>query len=216
MAMMKIVYLSAAGGVLAGCGAMAMSDELPRVVGPMEHVMISIENGAIDVHLEAGSLPIELHAFPGDVYSGDAGVLNDSFYSSQYGWLAGGFIALNAGESIVIENTAMDEGLRVYEGGLRMMRDSHTYDAIFGTEGSSTRSTWAGTMRHDWFAADEAGQYQASFRVFVADAMGEEVISYGDSNVTLSFYAVPAPGAGLLLLGGIVGAVRRRRDGGAL
>ncbi len=205
----------AALGVVGLASGSALGDDLPRVVGGMEHVMISIENGAIDVHLESGSGSVELHAFPEDTYSGAAAVLNDSYYSSQYGWLAGGFISLGAGESIVIENIAMDEGLRVYEGGLRMMREMHSYDAIFGTDGSSSRSTWAGAMRHDWFAASEVGEYEASFRVFVVDEFGDAVGSYGTSDVTLSFFAVPTPGAGVALVGGGLLAARRRRDGGS-
>ena len=211
---MKTVEMMIAGVVVAFAGSAALGDDLPRVVGAMEHVMISIENGVIDAHLDAGSGSLELHAFPEDTYTGAAAVLNGSYYSSQYGWLAGGFISLGAGESIVIENIAMDEGLRVYEGGMRMMREMHSYDAIFGTEGSPSQSIWAGTMRHDWFAASEAGEYEASFRVFVIDSFGDRVESYGSSEVTLSFFAVPTPGAGLVLGGGLL-ATRRRRNGGA-
>lgn len=193
----------------------ARADELPRVVGGMRHVMITVEDGALHAHVETGTEATDLYAFPEDSYAGAAGVLNDSFYSSQYGWLAGGFIALEAGESIVIENTAMDSGLRVYEGGMRMMREMHTYAPIFGTDGSSAQSLWSGTMRHDWFAASELGDYEASFRLFVLDEFGNEVSSYGDASVTLYFSAIPTPGAGAVLLAGGGLAAGRRRNGGA-
>lgn len=194
----------------------ARADELPRVVGGMRHVMITVTDGALHAHVETGTQATDLYAFPEDSYAGAAGVLNDSFYSSQYGWLAGGFIALEAGESIVIENTAMDAGLRVYEGGMRMMREMHTYAPIFGTEGSSAQSLWSGTMRHDWFAASGLGDYEASFRLFVQDESGNEVSSYGDASVTLYFSAIPAPGAGAIILTGAgMLSARRRRNGGA-
>jgi hypothetical protein len=191
------------------------ADDLPRVVGGMRHVMITVENGVLHAHVETGSLATEMYAFPEDTYGGAAGVLNGSYYSSQYGWLAGGFIALGDGESIVIENTAMDEGLRVYEGGMRMMRETHTYAPIFGTDGSSAESLWSGTMRHDWFAASELGAYEASFRLFVQDESGRQVASYGDASVTLFFSAVPSPGAGVVLVAGGWAAGGRRRNGGA-
>lgn len=199
---------------------LASADDLPRVEGPMRHVMISLDNGEIGAHVETGSLATDLHAYLGDEYSGAAAVLNDSYYSSQYGWLAGGFISLGAGESIVIENIAMDDGLRVYEGGMRMMREMHTYTPIFGTDGSSAQSIWAGTMRHDWFAVSDPGDYEASFRIFVRDALGNEVTSYGDASVSLYFGTVPAPGGlGALAIGGLLATRRGRsapaRTGGA-
>jgi hypothetical protein len=189
----------------------AAADDLPRVWGAMRHVMISIDNGALHAHVETGTDATGMLAYPGDDYAGAAAVLNDSYYSSQYGWLAGGFISLDPGESIVIENTAMDAGLRVYEGGMRMMREAHTYAPIFGTVGSSALSEWGGTMRHDWFAASETGDYEASFRVFVRDAAGDEVTAYGEAGVTLFFAAVPAPGGlGVVAIGGVIASCRRR------
>jgi hypothetical protein len=193
------------------CGV-ASADVWPNVWGDMVHVMIGVDQGGVHAHVDAApDARVEMMRFPGEAYTGSAAVLDNRWYSSQYGWLADGFISLGAGERIVIENTAMDAGLGAYEGGMRMMRQMHTYSPIFGTDGSDAASEWAGTMRHDWFAATSLGEFDASFRVFVVDAAGARVDSYGQAEVTLRFVAVPAPGVFAGLAGAGLFAGRRRR-----
>jgi len=198
-------------GVLASVACVASAETLPQVVGDMRHVMIGLSGGMLEAHVEDAGTAAEMWSFPGEAYDGAAGVLDEMYYSSQYGWLADGFISLGTGESIMIENVSSTPGLEAYEGGMRMMRANHTYDAIFGTDGSAMATPWDGMMRHDWFAAESIGDYQATFRLYVADAAGGEVTSYGDTEVTLLFSAVPAPGGlAVLGLGGLVAGRRRR------
>lgn len=197
--------------VLVSMTGSAWAGTLPRVIGEMRHVMIGLSGGMLDVHLDDAGTASEMWSFPGESYDGAAGVLDGMYYSSQYGWLANGFISLGSGETIMIENVGSTPGLEAYEGGMRGMRANHTYDAIFGTDGSDPATEWDGMMRHDWFAADSIGDYQATFRVYVQDSTGGEVSSYGDAEMTLLFSAVPAPGGlALLGIGGLVAGRRRR------
>lgn len=199
-------------GVIAGACAVASADVWPDISGGMVHVMIGVHEGMIHAHAE--SVPggrVDLLRFPGESYSGAAAVLNETWYSSRYGWMADGFISLGDGEGIWIENIARDAGLGVYEGGMRMMRHMHTYGAIFGTDGSDPGGDWNGAMRHDWFSATGIGEYDATFRITVRDALGATVDSYGSAEVTLRFIAVPTPGVGAVFALAGVAAGRRRR-----
>ena len=194
------------------CGTALGGVSLPNVWGEMEHVMISLDNGAVHAHVgtDAGN-PVELQRFVGESYSGAASVLDDSYYSSQYGWVPDGFISLDAGEFMWIEHVSSTAGLDVYEGGMRMMRDMHTYDSILGTDGSDDAWMWSGMMVHNWYSADALGSYEATYEVFVGDASGSAVTGYDSALVTLNFDAVPSPaGLSVLGLGGLV-VTRRRR-----
>lgn len=194
------------------CGSAIGGVSLPNVWGPMEHIEISMSNGAVHTHVgtHAGNA-IELQRFAGENYDGAAAVLDDSYYSSQYGWVADGFISLEAGEFMWVEHVSSTAGLNVYEGGMRMMREMHSYDAILGTDGSDDAWMWSGTMVHNWYSADALGSYEATYEVFVGDASGNAVLGYESAMVTLNFNAVPSPaGLSVLGLGGLVAARRRR------
>ena len=184
----------------------------PNAWGSMEHIEISLSNGTVHAHVMTDAAnPVELQRFSGESYSGAAAVLDDSYYSSQYGWVADGFIGLNPGEFMWVEHVSSTAGLDVYEGGMRMMRDMHTYDAILGTDGSDDAWMWPGTMVHNWYSADALGSYEATYEVFVGDASGNAALGYESAMVTLNFNAVPTPaGLSLLGLGGLVIARRRR------
>lgn len=186
----------------------------PNNVGmPMRHVMISLEGNAIGVHVDDADVPTTLMRFPGETYLGAASVLEGKAYGDQFGWLADGFIDPGAGNGISIELVSATEGLETYEGGMRMMKAMHTYNPIFGTDGSSMVWDWPGTMVHNWYAAEDNGLYSATYRVFVSDANGDAVAGYTDATVTLNFNAVPTPGAGAVLAMGGLFAARRRRGG---
>lgn len=208
---MKIMTVSTlalvSGTALAGVST-------PNVWGPMEHIMLTFDNGEVHAHVETdASTPIEMQRFAGEMYDGAASVLNDTYYSSQYGWLADGFISLGQDEFMWIEHVSSTAGLNVYEGGLRMMREMHTYDAIQGTAGSDNSWNWGGTMVHNWYSTDALGAYEATYRVFVGDASGNVYSQYTSDLVTLNFNAVPAPSAlGMLAMGGFVASRRKRGD----
>jgi len=200
------VALAALALACAGAGA-----DIPSIHGtPMEHVLITFDGGAVGVELDNPGAVVEMRRFEGVSYDGAASVLDETYYSDQFGWLADGFISLGAGEHIWIERTASSQGLDVYEGGMRMMRETHSYDPILGTAGSDARWMWGGTMTHHWHSADGLGAYEADYEVYIGDARGDALAQYGSASVTLSFNAVPAPGAlGVLVLGAL-GAARHR------
>lgn len=174
--------------------------------------MVTFEGGAVSAHANNdASSPIELLRFSGESYSGASSVMDETYYSDQYGWVPDGFISLGADEFLWIERVSSTEGLNVYEGGMRIMRDMHSYDAILGTAGSDDAWMWGGTMTHNWYSADDLGTYEVTYEVFVGDADGNAYSAYTSDTVTLYFNAVPSPaGASVLGLGGLV-ATRRRR-----
>ena len=210
---MKNEMILAAGMVMT-LGVVANAEDVwPRVFGmPMEHITVSMVGNDLQVHVGTdANNRIEMQMFAGEVYSGAANVLTDTYYSDQYGWMLDGIVDPGAGNSIWIEQTFATAGLGVYEGGMRMMRPMHSYDAIFGTNGSDASWQWSGMMTHNWYSVVEAGLYEASYRVYVGDAVGNAVAGFGDASVTLHFDAVPAPGAaGVFVLAGLV-ATRRKR-----
>ncbi|MGJ8637074.1 MAG: hypothetical protein ACSHX5_09540 [Phycisphaerales bacterium] len=179
---------------------------------PMEHVMVTFDGNAVSAHANNdASSAIQLLRFEGEDYSGASSVMDDTYYSDQYGWVPDGFISLGADEFLWIERVSSTAGLNVYEGGMRMMRDMHSYDAILGTDGSDDAWMWGGTMVHNWYSADDLGSYEVTYEVFVGDASGNAYSQYASDTVTLYFDAVPSPaGAAVLGLGGLVAARRRR------
>ncbi len=191
--------------------------QLPQFMwdGGMKHVLISFDGTSLGIEVDPNSpqlpLPLAMRTF-GESYQGNASVLDGKFYSSQYGFLADGFISLPAGAAISIEMLSATQGLEVYEGGLRSMLANHTYAPIFGTDGSDTAWQWGGTMHHPWFAAGALGSYEAVFEVYLSDAAtGDRLSGFVSDTVTLQWRAVPAPGtAAVLGLGGLVASRRRR------
>ncbi|MEL6797502.1 MAG: hypothetical protein AAFO89_11860, partial [Planctomycetota bacterium] len=83
----------------------AAGAQLPQFMwdGGMKHVLITFDGANIGVELDPNTpgleLPLEMRNF-GDSYNGNASVLDDTFYSSQFGFLAGGFITLPQGTAI--------------------------------------------------------------------------------------------------------------------
>lgn len=200
--------------VMAASGACA---QYPQFMwdGGMKHVLISFDGTSLGAVVDPDTpqleLPLAMRSF-GETHTAPADVLDGMYYSSQYGFLADGFISLPAGAGIFIELQSATPGLEAYEGGMRMMRENHTYAPMFGTDGSDAAWQWGGTMHHPWFAASELGVYEATFEVYLGDAAtGDRLGGFGSSQVTLEWRAVPAPGSAAVL--GVAGlaALRRRR-----
>ncbi|MEM8757062.1 MAG: PEP-CTERM sorting domain-containing protein [Planctomycetota bacterium] len=213
----SMVSVSAAVAVSGSVVGASQAQTWPQFMwdGGMKHVLIGFDGQDLSMEIDPASttlpLPLEMRTF-GESYSGNASVLDGSFYSSQFGFLANDTIQLPSGGAIFIEMGDSSDGLRVYEGGRRMMRDTHTYAPIFGTDGSDSVWEWNGQMHHPWFAVDSVGTYEAEFRVFIGDALtGEALPGFGSADATLSWTAVPAPASAVLLgLGGLAAARRRR------
>ncbi|MGP1273262.1 MAG: PEP-CTERM sorting domain-containing protein [Phycisphaerales bacterium] len=183
--------------------------------GGMKHVLIGFDGTDLSMEVDPASttlpLPLEMRTF-GESYSGAASVLDGTYYSSQYGFLANATITLPTGSGIFIEMLGATPGLSVYEGGRRNQASTHTYAPIFGTDGSDSVWQWGGTMHHPWFAVPELGLYEAEFRVYLGDALtAEPLVGFGSATETLSWIAVPAPSSlALLGLGGALASRRRR------
>ncbi len=180
---------------------------------PMEHIMISMDaTNTLQAHVNTdASNPIEMLRFEGDSYDGNAGALDNMYYTDQFGWILDGIVNPGAGNSIWIEMTTQTTGLETYEGGRRMMIDAQSFNPIFGTDASSNAWQWSGMMTHNWYAADALGDYQATYRIFVGDSTGNAVDGFGETSVTLYLRAVPAPGSlAMLGLGSLI-ATRRKR-----
>lgn len=181
----------------------------PQFENPMVHVLIDFDGTDVTAHPEGGNLDMINY---GDTHFAPADVLDGKYISSQYGFLADGFITLPQDAAIWIEMTSASAGIEAYEGGMRMMRENHTYAPMFGTAGSDAAWKWGGTMHHPWFAAENHGSYEMVLNLYIGDAVtGAPLSGYGSESVTLSWTTVPAPTtAALMGLGGLV-AVRRRR-----
>ena len=200
---------------------------LPQVNGEMKHVFIAFDGSSISTWVDdslpgdPASQPVELIQYPGDApYSatgGDAGVLDGRFYSARYGWLQNGFIDLDQDNdgadelSIWVKRVDATAGLDTYEGGMRGMRNMHSYAPLFATDGSDDSWRWPVSMVHNWYAADAPGAYEATYEVYIGDAAGVPLPGFASDQVTVTFNAIPAPGAAAAL--GVVGiaAIRRRR-----
>lgn len=200
---------------LAGAAAMASP---PRAEGAMRHALIAFDGANLSVSVDQGVTglgendPTPMFRYDDDAPYTPGGALDGRYYSSQYGWLQDGFITLDAGASIWIEQTGATPGLDVYEGGMRPMRQNHTYAPIFGTQGSDAAWRWPVAMVHHWYAADALGAYEATYRVYIGDeTTGAALPGFGEATVTFSFLAVPAPGAAAALGFGLLACARRRR-----
>lgn len=219
-------------GLLAACPL--AKAQFPTLGGPMKHILIAFDNNSIGLSFESPDEgPLTLHDY-GETYSGAAAVLNDSAYNAQFGWLAGGFISLPPDGSIWIETLDATPGLETY--------DAFSFAPILGTDGSSDRWQWSGVMTHNWYAVRDYGFYEATYSVYIGDAVGQPMSGFAADSITLSWlYApdlntgqlgaapgaikpdslarvsgdvgpTPAPGSAIALALGCLGVSRRRRS----
>jgi hypothetical protein len=212
--MLNVTKIVSAAAVVALAGS-AGAQVWPQFEGAMKHVLITFDGTNIGVEIdhlvnpEPTPLPMVNY---GDSHTAPADVLDGMYISSQYGFLPDGLISLPQDAAIWVEMTSATAGLEVYEGGMRMMRANHTYAPLFGTGGSDSNWQWNGMMHHPWVAAPTNGEYEASFAVYIGDAVtGQRLTGFGEDSVRLDWVAVPAPASMALLGLGGVACVRRRR-----
>jgi len=197
---------------IAICSTVALAGLPNAHTWPMEHIMIHMHGTALAAHIATSAdNSILLQRFEGESYDGNAAALDDMYYSDQYGWILDGIVDPGAGNSIWIELVSQSDGLETYEGGRRMMIDAQTFDPIFGTDSSAMNWQWSGMMTHNWYAASDLGDYEATYSIYVGDSAGNAVDGFTAGEVTLNFRAVPAPGSLALLGLGAFGATRRKR-----
>lgn len=139
-------------------------------------------------------------------------------FNSQYGFL--------------IDSAASDFPPAGTSIGIRMLSASPGLEAYFyrGTNPQAFTEVflpahdyvlWNGNMWHPVFTVPEAGNYEATFRFFLADAPAGAVADftttvgavpgYGTAEVTVQFIAVPEPSVVLLLAAGLGAVLWQRR-----
>jgi hypothetical protein len=168
---------------LASASALAAN---PRMGGSMKHVMVGFDGQSLNVMVDE-AVPTPVMRDYNEQYSGNAGVLNDTMYNAQYGWMVMGAWQRPAGTQLWIELVGQSPALRTYHGGTMM--NQGTFAPIFATAGSSPRIAWSGSMLHNWYATQQTGDHQATYRVYLGDAEGAEVAVYGAAFVTLTWSA---------------------------
>ena len=175
--MMRQLMLATIGMMSAGvCAAQA-----PNLGGSMLHLLLEQEGSSIVIDYETPvSGPIEMFRYQGEMYAGAASVLDDTYYSGRFGWLANGFFNLPAGSGVFVENLGSSEGLRCY--------DAFSYAPILGTDGSDLVWQWSGAMTHNWYSVDGPGEYSATYRVYVGDgSTGEPLAGWEAAELTLEW-----------------------------
>lgn len=209
---MSFINTIAITSSIAACSTVALAGLPNAHTWPMEHIMVSMNGTSIEAHVNTSpSSPIMLERFDGESYDGNAGALDNMYYSDQYGWILDGIVDPGTGNSIWIELASQTSGLETYEGGRRMMIGDQTFDPIFGTDSSAMNWQWSGMMTHNWYAAQSAGDYEATYSIYVGDSAGNAVDGYSAGEVTLNFRAVPAPGSLAFFGMSTIFASRRKR-----
>ncbi len=176
----------------------------------MKHIAVSLDGSNVVATPNLDDSPLELINFDESHFS-PADVLDGKAYNDQYGWIYEGFTIPDAGDAIWIELESQSSGMETFEGGMRPMKASHTYDPIFGTDGSDNAWRFDRMMTHNWYAVTDPGEYSATYNIYVGDeSTGDANLAFNPTSVTLTWTHVPEPASALLLsLGAIVGLRRR-------
>jgi len=171
---------------LLGAGAPALAQADPKMGGPMKHMMVGFDGEILEVHVD-GNVPRPALQNYDETYEGDAAVLNDTWYNAQYGWLVDGFWTPPGDSLLWIEEMHATPGLLTYSGGNMMA--PHSFDPIFGTDGSAMSIQWDGAMLHNWYAVTERGNYMARYHVYFGDEEGDPTPGFEPAEVTLEWTA---------------------------
>jgi hypothetical protein len=204
----------------------------PMAQGGMIHVYVSFQDvlsNSFSVSTDAGTpqlKPLSLWA-PGDGllpadpwYNALSPSAQGLPFNGQYGFLIESSTSdfLPSGTSIGIQMLSATPGLQAhfYRG-----TDPKAFTPVFTP--SHDYVLWNGNMWHPVFTAPGAGNYEATFRFFLANASATSVADfsttagavpgYSTADVTLQFTSVPEPSTLLLLaagLGSLLWRLRRR------
>ncbi len=160
----------------------------------MKHADISFLGGELSVVVDDTVATPKLTPLnPADQFDLDGtwGMINQHAYNFQYGWNRGDIDALPpVGSWIWIEQLDASPGLKTYQ----RPPASPEGQAIFSTNGSSTRWRWSGEMTHNLYAVGSPTQstYFATYNVYIGDDLtGEPNPNFAPAQVTFEFSATP-------------------------
>jgi hypothetical protein len=203
---------------ITSCSAYAAS---PLMGGSMSHILVTLFEQQVYLSFESPSMSTVQMQNYDESYDGAAGVLNDTGYNSQFGWMANGFISLPPESGIFVRKVHSSPWLNAYS--------ESGYEPILGTEGSSQLWQWDGTMTHNWYSSMvKGGTHSVLYEVFVGDLAGQPLLGYAGGQIQLNFEygekpvalnystgdvlnVLPAPASGGVLVCGMLMAFSRRR-----
>jgi len=159
--------------------AASAANAAPPLGGAMNHVNLTLAGTEVIAEIDDPS-PMLLQSYA-QSYAPPEDVLDSLAFNAQYGWLASGFWSLPSGASVWIEPESHE--LDCYAG--RTFNGYSYFDPIHGTDGSSMRIEWDGSMLHNYYATDSTGRYEVGFTVFVGDDAGEPWPGFSPGFVTL-------------------------------
>lgn len=182
----------------------------------MKHVGVSLHDGTL-IHMHISNAPpapvTMMSGFGVDYTPAKFDVLENTYFNAQYGWVVEGIVSPPAGSSIWMKRTVATQpvgsAFHVYEGGMGMEMAMWTMNEIYATDGAIWQ--WDGMMQHDYYTADQPGDYSMSFEVYVGDSTGTPLVGYTPGMATFQFTAVPEPGTAVLMLCALLGLGSRRR-----
>jgi len=177
MKVCTIVTLALAAGT-------ATADTNPRMGGPMKHIMVHLHGNRLHCHVDE-SIPTPILRDYDESYTGAASVLDGQRYNAQYGWMVDGVWVPPEGSTLMIRQVGATPGIRVYSG--RSLAGMSPFSPIFGTAESSDAIEWSGTMLHNWYAVEQAGNFSVTCLVYFADAQGNPLPGYETGSATLNW-----------------------------
>ncbi len=208
--MLRSIHFIVLSAAAASVTTSIASAQAPPMGGPMQMYMVSVDTDMqtlMAMPMSPDFTTVELQNY-GESYSGDAAILDGTWFNRQWGWNSGGFVDLGDNR-VWIELLSATPGLSVYSGGA--FGNPGTFDPIFGTDGSSSRIAWNGAMLHNWYAGTTPGFYAHTYRLYVGDADGND-LGWTSAQVEWTFNIVPAPTAmAAFAIGGLFAGGRRRR-----
>lgn len=156
---------------------------------PMKHADIHLFGQQLFISLDNSiAMPKLRELTPPDEFDPNQpwNVLNGKAYNFQFGWNPAGFISLPFDAAIWIEQINSSSELEIYD------RSPATlgYEPIFGTDNSSTKLRWSGSMTHNAYAVENPKNesYFAEYLVYVGDSeSGIAIESYQSATIRFDF-----------------------------
>lgn len=182
----------------------------------MKHAGIGLSGATLSVSIADPPIaPVTMTSgFGVDYTPNKFDVLEDVHFNAQHGWLPNGFISLPAERAIWIERSGVTQPagstFKIYEGGnMTEGMGTWTMNEIYSSNGFKWQ--WDAAMQHDYYTADQLGNYSLSFNVYVGDLSGVADTNFTPTTAVFEFVVVPEPSALGLVILGAMGLFMKRR-----